>query len=241
MPPKLFRPYADFMARHWAAHDAARLSDVLVIFPYGVVLAQYVDKGYATPWAISETAHLRYLDVARQLQEAHVPFETLFIGDGELVKRPAPAHAFDRYRAVVIPTAEPLDAVTEAALEAFAKAGGKVLRRPALDAAALASLATPLLATDAPATLSVAPAFDGTDVFIHFVNYDYRRDAARFAPAPTATVTVTLPEEVLVGAPRAVLSRPGMADRALDVALDAKRVTLTVDGVMDYGLIRIGN
>lgn len=239
MPPKLFRPYADFMARHWAAHDAARMADVAVVFPYGVVLAQYVDKGYATPWAISEPAHLRYLDLARQLQTAHIPFETLFVGDGELVQRPLRAHAFDGYKAVVVPTAETLDADTEAALASFAAAGGRVFRTTSLDAAALTALDSPLLDTDAPATLSVAPVFDGTDVYVHLVNYDYRRDEARFEPAPAAKLTVTLPAAFPAGTPRAVLSRPGTADRALDLAQDGNRVTFTVDGVTDYALVEV--
>lgn len=240
MPPKLFRPYADFMARHWAAHDAARMADTAVVFPYGTVLAQYVDKGYATPWAISEPAHLRYLDIARQLQTAHIPFETVFVGDGELVPRPLPAHALDGYKAVVLPTLETLDAATEAALKSFAAAGGKVLRAESLDAASLAALATPLLETDAPATLSLAPVFDGEAMYVHVVNYDYRRDAAEFEPAPAAQVTVTLPAEFAASAPRAVLSRPGMADRALDLAQNGDRVTFTINGVTDYGLVRIG-
>lgn len=240
MPPKLFRPYADFMARHWAAHDAARMADTAVVFPYGTVLAQYVDKGYATPWAISEPAHLRYLDLARQLQADHIPFETIFVGDGELVRRPLPAHAFDGYAAVVVPTLETLDAATEGALKAFAAEGGKVFRTERLDAAALAALHTPLLGTDAPATLSIAPAFDGNAVYVHLVNYDYRRDAAQFEPAPPAKVTVTLPAELAARAPRAVLSRPGIADRALELVQNGSRATFTIDSVTDYGLVRIG-
>lgn len=239
MPPKAFRPYADFMAAHWAAHDAAPMANTALLFPYGVVLDEYVDKGYATPWAISEPAHLHYLDIARRLQAAHVPFETLFVGDGALVKRPLPAGALDRFRAVVVPTATPLDGATEAALAAFSASGGTVVRAAALDAAALASLATPLLETDAPATLSFAPVFDGADVYVHVVNYDYRRAAAAFAPVASAAFTLTLPAGFAAEAVRATWSRPGMPDRAAAVTASGTRVTVTVDDVTDYGLVRI--
>lgn len=230
LPPALFRPYADFMRRNWAAHDAAPLADVALLFPYGTVLAQYIDKGYATPWAISEPAHLAYLDAARLLQERHIPFETLFVGDGELVARPLAAGALDRFRTVVIATTEALDVKTEAALTAFATKGGVVIRGAALTAAP----APALLETSAPATLSLAPALDGKTLFVHAVNYAYRRDAAAFTPSPAITAGVRLPEGVTIRSAR--LSRVGRADEPLAFALSGGRVRFTLPPVTDYAL-----
>jgi hypothetical protein len=238
MPPARFRPYADFMAHHWAAHDAARRADVAVLFPYGAVLSQYLDKGYATPWAISEPAHQHYLDAARQLQEAHIPFATLFVGDGDLIQRPLPAGALAPYRVVVVPTAEPLDAATEEALTAFTHAGGTVLRRDALTAADLAAAASPLVTTNAPPTLSVEPVGDSRTLWVHLVNYDYRRDAAAFRPSPAVRVSLALPAGAR-GVRAAHWSQVGRPDADLEARVAGGRVNLALPPVADYALARL--
>lgn len=53
------------------------------------------------------------------LQEAHIPFDVVYVGDSELVKRPLSLKTLQRFAAVVLPTGHELEASDRATLDGF--------------------------------------------------------------------------------------------------------------------------
>lgn len=239
LPTRLLRPYADFMKKHWAAHDAAPVANVAVLFPYGVVLDEYIDQGYKTPWMTSEPAHLRYLEITRELQVANIPFTTVFSGDGELVDQPLKSGDLTGIKTLLVPTQTALDSGTQSVLDAFTNRGGKLLSDTEITADGVRAASAPMLSSTAPDEIGLVYTADPGHLFLHVINYDYRKKQHAFrAPAPFK-VKLNHPEIFSPAAAKAWLHVPGAASRELQMITGGGVTALTIDGIQDYALIEI--
>jgi hypothetical protein len=188
---------------------------------------------------ISEAAHKRYNDVTHQLQVAHIPFKTLFSGDGELYPRQLRSADLKGIATLLVPTSSPLDATTQTVLDAFAASGGKVLTGEDFTAEDVRAAGALPVATSAPKEIGLVYAADAERLFLHVINYDYRKKEHVFQPPAPFQVTLEDPRSFSSATAEAWLHVPGAASRKLAVTSTQGKISFTLDGVRDYALVEV--
>lgn len=243
LPAQLVRPYADLFKQYYPqVGQSHMLADVGVVYPYRQVLDEYIDRGYATPWEASEPTHQLFLDMTRILQNDHIQFNVVYVGDGTFVKRPLDDDDLIRYKALVIPDTWTPDADEQRILNTYRLCGGHIVKSgDVVDGSALGELGSlSSVSTDAPPTVGIVSARSGSTVLLHFINYAYDGQAHRFTDTGPFNVSIALPAGLTCTDTSLAMSEPGKPSAALGFTTTDRRLYFTVPDVHIYSLAVFG-
>lgn len=188
-----------------------------------------------------------YLDLAAALQEQHIPYDVLFLGDGEMAAGTVSREDLRRYEAILLPPLHRALAAGES-LSAHTAAGGKVLRLEPGSVTRVGSLlrqlgVDPGLQTDAPPSLAVFPRLTPWGGAVHLVNYDYDYARHGFRRQTDITLKLALPAGVaaadVAGMTLKLLTpdgKDGPTERMLPWRLEGDAITFTVPEVDAYAV-----
>ena len=177
------------------------------------------------------------------LQEAHVPFEVLYRGDGIFVQKSLTLEDLRKYRAIIIPRYYDLDSELQALLSQYSSLGGKVVRcedlpRDELLVPTLKGLVADLgLETNASGDLGVVVYRRGDSLLLHLLNYSYDRGTRDFLDLTDLQFTLTVPEGVRLEGKTLKLVSPDAPESTLEYTLENGRVTFTVPNLHCYSLV----
>ncbi|MEM3011830.1 MAG: hypothetical protein QW084_00490, partial [Candidatus Hadarchaeales archaeon] len=181
-------------------------------------------------------------NVGLALQEAHLPFEVAYRGDGEFVQKPLTPEELRKYSVVVVPSYYDLDQEATSLLQQYSAAGGLVLRCDNLAddsqlVPTLRGLGIDLgLETNAPEDLSLVAYRRGDSLLVHLINYRYNKGTRDFSDLTDVEVTLTIPEGVnLEGKVLKVLS-PDEEEITLDFRVQDGKVTFTLPRLHCYSV-----
>jgi len=136
------------------------------------------------------------------LQEAHVPFEIIYRGDGVFVQKSCSLSELRRYRAIIIPKDYDLDQDFLNILQQYSASGGIVIRRDNLaDDSQIVSELRRLgidlgVETNATDALSLIIYRRGDSLLIHMINSRYDLQARDFSSLTNVEITLTIPDGV---------------------------------------------
>jgi hypothetical protein len=176
------------------------------------------------------------------LQDAHVPFEVLYQGDGVFVRKPLTLEGLTRYRAVVVPRNYDLDQRTRDLLEKYSAAGGFVLNCDdfADDSALIPALKKILIdvgvETNASADLGIVVYRRGDSLLVHMINYMYDRGVRDFSDLTNVEVTLKIPDGVSLDGKKLRILTPDGEDMVLNYNIREGKVKFTVPDIHCYSV-----
>jgi len=175
------------------------------------------------------------------LQEAHVPFEVLYRGDGIFVQKSLTLEDLRKYRAIIIPRYYDLDSELQALLSQYSSLGGKVVRcedlpRDELLVPTLKGLVDLGLETNASGELGVVVYKRGDSLLLHLLNYSYDRGTRDFLDLTNLQLTVTMPDGVQLEGKTLRLVSPEAPEITLEFNIENGKVTFTVPSLHCYSV-----
>ncbi len=237
LPAEKISPYTRFFAGHPQYYEnLERVAAVAVLYDlHSTLVNRYTWRAHL--------ARESFENVGLALQDAHLPFEVVYRGDGEFVQKPLTLEELRRYRVVVIPRYYDLDEEAENLLSLYSSRGGKVVR---CDGLSSDSLLLPALRgtgvdlgveTDAPSDLGMVLYRRGDSLLLHLINYRYDRGARDFSDLTNLTFTLTVPEGVSLEGKTLRLVSPDAPEQELEFSMEGGRVTFTVPSVHCYSVV----
>jgi len=237
LPAGEIAPYTRFLRAHPEVYtaEAKSLAGVAVLYDLASTLFDW-------------NAWQSYLDLTKAMQEQHIPYDVLFLGDGELAAGAVSGEDLQRYSAVVIP---PLHKCLAAGqnLSAYASSGGKVLRAQPGTIGQVGSLlrqmgVNPGLETNASPSLGVFPYVTPWGGVVHLVNYAYDYSRHDFQPQTNITLRVTVPAGADVSGMTLKLMTPdgkdGSSETVLPWKLEGGTIVFAVPEVRCYAVVALG-
>ncbi len=180
--------------------------------------------------------------VGVMLQEAHIPFEVVYRGDGKFVQKRLTLEELRKYGVVIVPRGYDLDEEAQDLLSRYSMLGGRVLKCDELvDDFALVSTLKGMgldfgLETNASEQLGIVVYRRGDSLLAHLINYEYDRGARDFSDQRNVEVTLTIPEEVSLEGRRLRMVSPDANGMILNFRVEDGKVTFTVPNVHCYSI-----
>ena len=123
VPLEILKPYTDFLWKYSEyLTDANPVADVGIIYDFPTALSEYIHYGYESPW-VPGYFHRGFLGLTIILQEGHIPFGVVYIGDGDFVKNTSIDDIY-KYKLIIVPSSEKYKEV----FENYKKGGGKIIQ-----------------------------------------------------------------------------------------------------------------
>lgn len=216
-------------AAYYEAEATESVARVAVLWDLGKALYDWGDP-----------AAQNFAGIGRSLYEAHVPYEVVWTGDGDLVDRGLKLEDLEGYDLVVVPRGYGQAAPVASVLDDYQGRGGRLIREATAATVVAAVGGTGLdlgLSTDASKDVGVLAWRRGTSLVVHLINYDYDYQAHAFRPQGPFSVTVTLPPGVDLSGRTLRLLSPGRPDTTLTYSVSGGKVTFTVPELDLYALV----
>lgn len=229
-------PYTRFFAGHPQYYeDLERVATVALLHDLHSTLTNRYTWQANLAWESFE-------NLGMLLQEAHVPFEVLYQGDGIFVQKSLTLEKMGKYRAIVVPRYYDLEPELQELLSQYSSLGGKVVRcddlsRDELLIPTLKGLVGDLgLETNASGDLGVVVYRRGDSLLLHLLNYSYDRGTRDFRDLTDLQFTLTLPEGVRLEEKTLKLVSPDMEGATLEFTVENGKVTFTVPRLHNYSV-----
>jgi len=229
-------PYTRFFAEHAQYYEnLERVATVALLHDLHSTLTNRYTWRANLAWQSFE-------NLGMILQEAHVPFEVLYRGDGVFVQKPLTLERMRKYSAIIVPRYYDPDPELQDFLSRYSSLGGKVVKcddlpRDELLIPTLKGLVGDLgLETDASGDLGVVVYRRGDSLLLHLLNYSYDRETRDFRDLKDIRLTVTIPEGVRLEGKTLRLVSPDMEEATLEFTVENGRVTFTVLRLHNYSL-----
>jgi hypothetical protein len=229
-------PYTRFFAEHPQYYEnLERVATVALLHDLHSTLTNQYTWRANLAWESFE-------NMGMLLQEAHVPFEVLYRGDGIFVQKSLTLENLRKYRAIIVPRYYDPDSELQALLTQYSSLGGKVVRCDELSEdglliQTLKGLVTNLgLETNASGDLGVVIYRRGDSLILHLLNYAYDRGTRNFRDLTNLQLTLTIPEGVQLEGKTLRLVSPDAAETALEYTVENGRVTFTVPSLHCYSV-----
>ncbi|TDA32047.1 MAG: hypothetical protein DSO03_03610 [Hadesarchaea archaeon] len=236
LPADRISPYIRFFAEHPQYYEnLERIAKIALLYDLHSTLINQYTWRTCPAWESFENLGL-------MLQEAHLPFEVVYRGDGKFVKKPLTLEGLEKYSVVVVPRYYDLDQDTLNLLQQYSAGGGLVLKCDDLaDDSQLIPTLKGLkidfgLETNASQDLSLV-AYRGKDsLLVHLINYRYNRQALDFSDLTNIRVTLTLPEGLTLEGKTLKILSPDEGELTLDFIPEGGRVTFTLPRLHCYSV-----
>ena len=229
-------PYTRFFAEHPQYYEnLERVATVALLHDLHSTLTNQYTWRANLAWESFE-------NMGMLLQEAHVPFEVLYRGDGIFVQKSLTLENLRKYKAIIVPRYYDPDSELQALLTQYSSLGGKVVRCDELSEdglliQTLKGLVTDLgLETNASGDLGVVIYRRGDSLILHLLNYTYDRGTRNFRDLTNLQLTLTIPEGVQLEGKTLRLVSPDAAETALEYTVENGRVTFTVPSLHCYSV-----
>ena len=176
------------------------------------------------------------------LQEAQVPFDVLYRGDGIFVQKSLTLEKMRNYSVIIVPRYYDLDNYLQDLLSQYTSLGGKVVSCDDLSAdelliPTLRGLGVDFgLETSATEDLGVVIYRRGDSLILHLLNYAYDRGTHDFRDLTNIRLTVTIPEGVRLEGKTLKLVSPDAPEITLEYTVENGRVTFTVPSLHCYSV-----
>lgn len=237
LPADKISPYTKFISNNPRYYEnISRVAKAAVLFDFRSQFNGWVP---ATAWMAWDS----FENMGRDLQEAHIPFEVVYVGDGEFVDKPITLGDLEKYSVVAIPGHCHLDAATENLFDQYTQFGGHVVRADSIPEGS--DLVTEIrntgvdlgLETNASEDLSVMVYGRENSLLVHLVNYSYDRITRDFTPQTQIEITIIIPTNVdLTGKTLKLLSPDTEQETILEYTVQDDEVTFTIASVHVYSI-----
>lgn len=166
LPAEAIADATAFLRSNAAYYEATRpVARVAVLWDLGKALFDWEDP-----------AAQDFSGIGRALYEAHVPYQVVWTGDGDLVGRGLKLEDLEGYDVVVVPRGYGQAPPVAAALDAYQARGGRLIREATAATVVAAVRGTGLdlgLSTDAGEDVGALAWQHGTSLVVHLINYAY--------------------------------------------------------------------
>ncbi|MEM4201588.1 MAG: hypothetical protein QW786_00040 [Candidatus Hadarchaeum sp.] len=230
-------PYTKFFAEHPQYYEnLEKIATVALLHDLHSTLTNRFTWLTYSAWS-------SFKNIGATLQEAHVPFEVVYRGDGIFVQKPLTLEALQRYRVVVVPRDYDLDQEALNILEQYSATGGFVIRCDDLAddsqlVPTLQGLGIDLgLETNASEDLGLVVYKRDSSLLVHMINYRYDKGAMDFLDLTNIEVTLKIPEGVTLGGKQLKIISPDGEEMNLDFVVQEGRVTFTAPIVHCYSIV----
>jgi len=221
---------AAFLRANAAYYEAAEpVARVAVLWDLGKALYDWEDP-----------AAQNFSAIGLALYEAHVPYEVVWTGDGDLVDRGLKLEDLEGYDLVVVPRGYGQVSAVASVLDDYRARGGRIVREATAATVVAAVRGTGLdlgLTSDAGGDVGVLAWRRGTSLAVHLVNYDYDYQTHAFRLQGSFSVTVTVPPGVDLSGRTLRLLSPGRPEATLTYSVSGGKVTFTVPELDLYALL----
>jgi len=229
--------YTSFISAHPGYYEnTSRLAKVAALFDLDSTLLNEFPWMAFLSWENFENTGLA-------LQEAHIPFEVVFVGDGEFINKPITLSDLEKYSIVIVPSYYNLDAATNNLLDQYTQRGGHVVRSDDIPdgsnlIAEVRGTGVDLgLETNASNDLSIMAYKKDNSLLLHLINYDYDYSTHDFTPQTQIEITLTIPGNVdLTGKTLRLMSPDAGQETTLEYTIRENRVTFVVPSIHEYSI-----
>ncbi|MDD5223638.1 MAG: hypothetical protein PHE84_06590 [bacterium] len=251
-PPEIIRPYTKFFQENQdLVLGTELLAEVGLVYHQRTVLNEFFDYGYATPWSIAEASHLAFLSAAEILEEEHIPFEVVYVGDEDFVPgRGLSLLGLEKFKTVILPSPLSFSEAETGVINDYRSQGGKVVEMKDLslrdrkdskfpDARAefvnqvTAAVSDPLIVTDAPREIGIVAGWSSDRIFLHLINYNYSQGSG-FVPQEGINISLRLPPSGSYGLE---WMEPGGAGGVLNYSEEGERIKFVLPVLHEYCLV----
>jgi hypothetical protein len=229
-------PYTRFFAEHPQYYEnLERVATVALLHDLHSTLTNQYTWRANFAWESFE-------NMGMLLQEAHVPFEVLYRGDGIFVQKSLTLENLRKYKAIIVPRYYDPDPELQALLTQYSSLGGKVVRCDDLSRDELliptlkGQVADLGLETNAPANLGVVAYRGQNSLLLHLLNYTYDRGTRNFRDLTNLQLTLTIPKGVQLEGKTLKLVSPDAAETTLEYTVENGKVTFTVPSLHCYSV-----
>ena len=189
-------PYTKFFNEHSYLYDnVSRIAKVAILFDlHSTLFNSYLWKAYSA-WESFE-------NLGVTLQEAHIPFEVIYNGDGEFVNKSLTINDLNKYSIIIIPKNYDLNDEVSNLLNKYIKQGGHVIAMDNLSQQSdligeIKAISVDIgLETNASKDVGLMVYEKGGSLIVHVINYKYDTQTKTFASQTNIEINVTLPENV---------------------------------------------
>jgi len=227
-------PYTSFISTHSGYYEnVSRLAKVAVLHDLHSTLVNQVN------W-LASVAWRNFEDTGRVLQEAHIPFEIIYKGDGEFVDKPITLSDLEKYSVVIIPGDYDFGAATEDLLNQYSQLGGHVIRSDnILEGSNLVAEVRGTgvdvgLETNASRDLSIMFYERENSLLVHLINYNYDNSMRNFTPQTQIEITLTIPDNVDLAGKTLRLLSPDTDEETINYTIQGDNVMFTIPNVHEY-------
>ena len=229
--------YTSFFSAHPSYYEnTSRLAKAALLFDLDSTLFNQFSWQAQLAWE-------NFKETGRVMQEAHIPFEVVFVGDGEFVNRPITLGSLEKYSVAIVPRGYQLATATAEVLHQYSQRGGHVIWSDHIpDGSDLISEVRGMgadlgLETNASSDLSIMTYKRGDALLLHLINYNYDKNLRDFVTQSRMDITVAIPAGVnLSGKTLKLLSPDAARDATIDFTVNGDKVTFTIPSVHEYSV-----
>lgn len=248
-------PYTNFFIeqskKFW---DAEPLANIAILYDYRGVLHDYIYEGFATPFYGGGYTHDAFLGTSLALVESHMPFDVVYSGDGELIKKPLKLSELKDFPCVIAPPSSERPSELQELLKRYEAIGGKVvyldewpinywrspnkkeLRAKVIEQVLSANVAS-IIDTGAGDQLGLVPAATGDSLLLHVINYDYDFSLHDFLPSESFDACISVPEDFDISSKELWLYTFDASPRKIEFEIEDEQVCFTVPSVKIYEIL----
>ena len=257
-PPETIRPYTRFFQDNQdLVLGTELLAEVGLVYHQRTVLNEFFSYGYSTPWSVSEASHLAFLSAAEILEEEHIPFEVVYVGDEDFIpERGLSLSGLEKFQTVILPSPLSFSQAETTVIDDYRGRGGKVVEMTDLSLKnyhenkcsceraeflnqVTAAVSDPLIVTDASREIGIVPGRSGDNIYLHLINYDYAPGSG-FAPQEDVNISLRLPPGLGSDAKKLEWLEPGGAGGELNFRIEAGRLEFVLPIIREYCLVEFG-
>jgi len=180
------------------------------------------------------------------LQEEHIPFEIIYIGDGNLIASNLSLQDLTKYSIIIVPNSPQLQSATTDLLNQYALNGGNVIRlekefeRENLIQQVQDTNIDLLVETTVSKQIGIVPYQEDQTLIVHLVNYNYDYTNHNFVPEHSRQITLTIPDNINLDGKEweAIYYSPDFPDKeVVPVNNENRHISLTIPIIDAYGVV----
>jgi hypothetical protein len=234
IPVDKLSAYTNFISSHPSYYEnVSRIAKVALLHDLHSTLT---NQAKWRAWAAWDN----FENIGRVLQEAHIPFEIIYEGDGEFVDKPITLGDLEKYSVIIIPSYYDLDATTNNLLDQYSQGGGHIVRSDDIPdgsnlVAEVRGTGVNLgLEANASSNLSVMVYKKGDSLLLHLINYGYDNSVHDFTPQTQIEITLTIPNGVDLAGKTLRLLSPDTNEETINYTIQGDNVMFTIPNVHEY-------
>jgi len=228
-------PYIKFLNEYSYLYDnVSRIAKVAILFDlHSTLFNSHLWRAYSA-WEGFEILGVT-------LQEAHIPFEVIYNGDGIFVNKSLTINDLNKYSIVILPNNYELNVEVNDLLNQYIKQGGHVIKMDDISLqsdviseikAAGVNLG---LETNASKDVGVMIYEREDTLIVHVINYSYDAQTKNFKSQTNIEINITIPENInSAGKTLKALSLPEGGETTIKYTVMGNKLSITIPTLKEY-------